>query len=752
MNAVATPDYPETPLEHALAYAALGFRVFPLHSVADCRCTCGDGDCRSAGKHPRTPNGARDATVDADVLRTWWQQWPTANVGMTLEGYGVVDMDPRNDGEATLDALQAQHGKLPDTAMALTGGGGEHYLYRLPDDRRLPGKLGHGVDFKSGRNAYIVVAPSIHASGVAYTWEASSDLLDGHPVAMLPEWIGAQAAPLAPALGQKVVGFMDAKRKRDLRGAMAYLPADDRDTWVRVGMALKSTDAKEAFGLWTEWSQRSEKYDPRDQTRVWNSFKSDGGLNVETVFAMAADNGWQNTGMGIAAEEDDKIRRLIEAANTPTEVQLHDPGEGGDIGPFPAPKLNDLADWITSRYDITHPAVTRQIVLSIAAMVASRVYVGEGGTPCHLCLGVVSESSAITAYAKDAVAQVLDAAGLQRMMRGTQARSQANIYLQLWRSPSSILVVNDFGHLAKYAQRQPSGQLDQTFAAMAEIHTAHSIKLDSAADIGLSPGQNDEQLVIHEPALTSLLLSTHAQMGVLMQRDQISRGLLAWQLPVIAKSSEAREGVPSRNGMSGALRDHMRAVRRLPSGESDMSLQDIFGAQPGLQPRVTQIRYECSFDEHARAIRGLSDNDNHRVVLMTAVNTAKRLVNCLAPWRDPAAPVATREIMDWATGYVMQLMRSWLDEYDTLGNEDGIVGAVQQVVKTVGDRKTEGMRRGKLHCYCRAYKRMDKEKREKVLAMALEDGDLIEYTPPGQRAKVLVHRKFATRVTKGKTA
>ena len=750
MNAVATPEYPETPLEHALAYAALGFRVFPLHSMAEGRCTCGDGDCRSSGKHPRTPNGARDATADAEVIRAWWQRWPTANVGLTLEGHAVVDVDPRNDGESTLDALEAQHGKLPDTAMALTGGGGQHYLYRVTDDRRLPGKLGVGVDFKHGRNAYIVAAPSIHASGVAYAWEASADLLDGHPVAALPEWIGQQDAPPAPATQGKVVGFMDAKRKRDLRGAMAYLPADDRDTWVRVGMALKSTDAKEAFGLWTEWSQRSDKYDPKDQTRVWNSFKSDGGLNVETIFAMAADNGWVNTGAG-TLEEDDNVRQLIAAANTPTEVRLHDPGEGGDVGPFPAPKLNELADWITSRYDITHPAVTRQITLAIAAMVASRVYVGEGGTPCHLCLGVVAESSIITAYAKDAVAQVLDAAGMQRMMRGTQSRSSSNIYAQLWRSPSSIFVVNDFGHLAKYAQRQPSGALDQTFSTMSEVHASHFISLDSAAEIGLPAGQNDEPLVIHEPSPTSLLLSTHAQMGVLMQREQISRGLLAWQLPVIAKSKDAREGVPSRAALPGPLRDHMRAVRRLPSGEAKLSLQDIFGAQPGLQPRVTQVRYECSFEEHAQAIRGLSNNMHHKVVLMGAVNTAKRIVNCLAPWRDPAAPVATRDIMDWATGYVMQLMRHWLDEYDTLGNEDGMVDVVQQVIKTVADRKTEGMRRGKLHCYCRAYKKLDKDKREKVLAMALEDGDLIEYTPPGTRAKVLVHHKFATRVTKGES-
>lgn len=750
MNAVAQSAYPATPLEHALAYAALGFKVFPLHAMASGRCTCGDADCRSPAKHPRTLRGAHDAACDEAAIRAWWTQWPDANIGMTLEGLAVVDVDPRNGGDDALTALQAKHGRLPETATALTGGGGQHYLYRVAESRRLPGKLGDGIDLKHGPGAYIVVAPSIHASGVAYCWEASADLLDGFPLTNLPDWIGEQASTTSPP--PRVVGLLDAKRKRDLRGALAYIDADDRDNWITVGMALHSTEAADAFAVWTEWSQLSPKYNPGDQRRVWNSFHPDGKTHVETIFRMAERAGWVNPDSRESTRYNDALEAAIAAANARTHVEAVEEKPQVEIGPFPAPALNELSAWIDARFALTHPAVTRQITLALAAVAASRNYVGEGGTPCHLCLGIVADSAALTAYARDAVSLVLDACGLRRMARGTRANVPSNVYTMLWRSPAAIHVVNDFGHLAAYAKRQPSGVLDQVFSVMAEAHTAVALYLDSAAEIGLKPGASDDQLVIHAPALTTLLLSTTAQMGALLQKDEISRGLLAWQLPVIARTGSTTEKVPSSAPLPQSLRDHLRAVRRLPAGTGELSLQDIFGTQPGLLPRVTRIRWERPFDEYADAIRAISKDPAHRVVLMTAVDAARRIANALAPWRDPAAPVATREVMDWAAAYVIRLMGDWLEEYDTLGTDDGIVGIGQKVVAAVRDRKGAGIPRGRLHAYCRAYKQLGKDRRAQVLDALLEDGDLVEFAPRGQRAKVLVHSKFAKTTKAGDAA
>src|SRR5437762_2791989 len=68
----------------ALAYAALGIAVFPLHHpLLDGGCSCGAKDCvTSAGKHPRTYNGLKAATTDCDQIRGWWNAWPDANIGL----------------------------------------------------------------------------------------------------------------------------------------------------------------------------------------------------------------------------------------------------------------------------------------------------------------------------------------------------------------------------------------------------------------------------------------------------------------------------------------------------------------------------------------------------------------------------------------------------------------------------------------------------------------------------------------------
>lgn len=744
-----TPEnaYPTSPLEHALAYAALGYSVFPLHSMAGGRCTCGDADCRSRAKHPRTKRGAHDATTNEDVIRAWWAQWPDANVGMTLANLAVVDVDPRNGGTATLDDLAAKHGALPDTVTALTGGGGQHYLYRVPADQPLAGKLGPGIDLKHGAGSYIVVAPSVHASGVAYTWEASADLLDGVVPEPLPAWVamdrtkGAPAGPTAPY----AVGMIPPAQALELRSAMAFIPADDRDAWLKVGMALHSTGAPNAFGLWVEWSQLSSKFDPADQGRVWASFSNKAhGLHVEAIFAIATEYGWVNPASAAAHRFSEEVEAAIQRANSDTRIELVDLSEPIRSTALPVPALNALANWIDRRYALTHPDVTTQTVLALASLGSSRMYVGEDGAPCHSCLGVVAESNLLTAYARDAVARVLDAAGLRRMMRGTRANAPTQVYATLWRSPAAIHVIGDYGHLAQFAKRQPSGVLDQAFSVMADAYSSTALYLDSAAEAGMKPSASDDQLVVRNPALTTLLLSTHEQMGSLLQRGELSRGLLAYQLPVIVQTQGAIEHEPSADPLPPELISLLLAVRRIGgTTHGDKSMQEIFGAQPCLKPNLVRVRHAVPYTEYAAAISAVSADLAHRPLVMAAVGTARRLVNAMAPWRDPAAPVATRDIMDWVTGYVMRCLKEWLEQYSTLGNDDGTVDVGQRVLSTVASRRKEGIQRSHLHMYCRPFQRIrDRDKRNALIDSLLADGEIVEVVPEGRRAKVLVMARY----------
>lgn len=192
-------ENPSERLEAALAYAARGWPVLPLHTPAPGgACSCSRSTCSSAGKHPRITTGTDHATasVDAEQIRAWWDRWPEANVGIVTGARGglvVLDRDPRNGGDDSIRQLEREHGELPPTAVSLTGGGGTHSLFVHPGGDIRIKAIAPGLDIKAD-GGLIVAPPSRHASGRRYEWELSSHP-DDVPVATLPNWLLAMIRP-----------------------------------------------------------------------------------------------------------------------------------------------------------------------------------------------------------------------------------------------------------------------------------------------------------------------------------------------------------------------------------------------------------------------------------------------------------------------------------------------------------------------------------------------------------------------------
>ena len=138
--------------------------------------------CRVKGKEPLTPHGFKDATCDETQIRAWWTQWPNANIATpTGLGWWVLDVDPRNGGKESLEVLTEKHGRLPDTLQQMTGGDGRHYCFATVKGVRIGcGTIAPGLDYK-GEGGYILLAPSIHPNGKAYTWDGL-DPIDKQPI------------------------------------------------------------------------------------------------------------------------------------------------------------------------------------------------------------------------------------------------------------------------------------------------------------------------------------------------------------------------------------------------------------------------------------------------------------------------------------------------------------------------------------------------------------------------------------------
>jgi hypothetical protein len=193
----------------ALAFARHRHSVFPVNWPVDhggkLICSCG-GDSRgrpcgkNAAKHPYgklAPRSLLSATTDTGIIKAWFgMQALSANLGVTTDRLVVVDIDPRHGGDESFDALIRDHGDVPPTWRALTGGGGEHVMFAPPDGVEIKNvvaelmdnpPLGRGVDVRA-RGGYIIAPPSRHMSGRKYEWS-----VDGHPqdveLAPAPGWL-----------------------------------------------------------------------------------------------------------------------------------------------------------------------------------------------------------------------------------------------------------------------------------------------------------------------------------------------------------------------------------------------------------------------------------------------------------------------------------------------------------------------------------------------------------------------------------
>lgn len=99
-----------------------------------------------------------------------------------------------------------------------------------------------------------------------------------------------QAAPATPARSN-VLSFDNDQRRAD--AALCYVDAEDYETWIRVGMALKHEFGEAGFSSWDRWSQKSSKYPGMTEAaKKWQTFSPDGRIKLGVVFELARQAGY----------------------------------------------------------------------------------------------------------------------------------------------------------------------------------------------------------------------------------------------------------------------------------------------------------------------------------------------------------------------------------------------------------------------------------------------------------------------------
>lgn len=163
-----------TKYEWARLHYSRGWNVIPGHSLtAGGRCTCGNRNCSSPGKHPRIDwdeYATRRSTVEE--LAEWWRRWSDANIAAVTghtSGRAVLDID----GEQGWLSLLEAGIELPPTVTVESGRDyAAHMHFTYPEAAEIPSAVGVFPKVDVRADPGIIILPgSDHVSGKVYRFK-----------------------------------------------------------------------------------------------------------------------------------------------------------------------------------------------------------------------------------------------------------------------------------------------------------------------------------------------------------------------------------------------------------------------------------------------------------------------------------------------------------------------------------------------------------------------------------------------------
>lgn len=201
-------------LEQALRCHALGFSVIPVGKE----------------KKPLIAwKQYQNQRATPQQIRAWFKEFPDMNIGAVtgaISGIVVIDVDKGGSTEG-----------LPATVTVQTGGGGWHLYYKHPEQviGTNARKIAPLTDIR-GDGGYVVLPPSVHASGNAYQWSMQPE--DGFSD-MTPELLARLTAKTSNDTVDTKVGDIEEGSRNDaatryIGRILHYLPAD---LWDAAGWA-----------------------------------------------------------------------------------------------------------------------------------------------------------------------------------------------------------------------------------------------------------------------------------------------------------------------------------------------------------------------------------------------------------------------------------------------------------------------------------------------------------------------------------
>lgn len=158
--------------------------LFPLQTIEEGLCSCGNPKCTAPGKHPIIRRSWKKVfTRDIDKICAWHSQYDgklnyAAATGKleTLGHLVVLDFDIPSHPIMRL---------LPTTFSYRTGGDGRHFWFISQEPvQNSASAVAPNLDIR-GEGGYVIIPPSKHVSGLVYRYDEDFS----YDIAPLPNWL-----------------------------------------------------------------------------------------------------------------------------------------------------------------------------------------------------------------------------------------------------------------------------------------------------------------------------------------------------------------------------------------------------------------------------------------------------------------------------------------------------------------------------------------------------------------------------------
>lgn len=749
---------------------------------------------KNRGKTPLTKNGYKDASNDPKVISHWAKQYPECNWGIatgSISGVFVLDVDVNHlqgkYGDESLAELEKLYSKLPDTPTVLTGGGGKHYYFKMPQGVEIPcsaGKLGTNLDIRSN-GGYVVAAESIHENGRTYEWESEFDPYeDGIEFADAPQWLIdiIKRDTRASLVTNPTTGFitqasewdgMGDMQRADFIDALTYCENHVRDQWVKVGMCIHMINGtQDGFNMWFDWSrsQNYPKFDPQDTARVWASFHKDkeSSVNKETVFFIARKKGWVSSAEKVKREESESL-----GAKTIYEMEnkiVHDPDDAPKDAaidfefPNDTRLLQQLRGIIKASTSCYSEMATTQAVIALASLIASRRYVTPSGDSTQLYVGVstptLEDNYGILRYTSRAISEILQECFLEKMICESRISSTQKLLNVLYHSPATLYMVDDYTCMIGLAKRQTTGSMEVVLNTISKIYERDYIQIDSLLDAGLTKndivdGDDDGKLKIKMPCLSMFALFNYSSLPTFTKLSETSRGSVNQFLFAICdKDDITHKAEEEKIHVSEEIVNRLLEIRGLdfrPAVNYSFSFADICNGRRGISPKVKKISFSADIEQYDKLIDEALENckSNKNNLKRSSRKNLRRLISVLTAFNNTGDCVASEQIMKWCANYIVGHLKRFVTALEVVASDDGKLDIGQQVESVILNHGAEGITESGLVRYCRPYRALNKDKRLEILALLKEDGFIEPKVKikqnSGQFKERIVHSSFLSK-------